>query len=373
MSEEAFQKLQKVVVDHGLERLDDWVRWRGLLSDYFCGEHKRELRALVFVVELRCLERLQCERMTEDAILLPQLAQRLHDELGLDVALAAWAVRSWAVVVGRSPAVEVEPPSQRLMETNDAQAQRSDLQVFENSLGIKFVLVPEAYVFFSVWDTRGKDFLAYVEASGYRQKGGINVWDRSKWVLDANASWWKPGFTQTADHPVVGVSWLEAIAFCQWLTAKERSEGRIASDSEYRLPTDAEWSVAVGSGIYPWGNEWPPPKVAGNYAHSLEVDTYEYTSPVGSFPANSNGLYDMGGNVWQWCEDWYSASMNESTVLDKYPGSKDDGGGKTYRVVRGASWRDSNPDILLSSNRSCVNPYYRDSCNGFRCVLGSLR
>ena len=120
MSEEALQKLQRVVGDHGLERLEDATRWKGLLSDYFCGEHKRELNALVFAVQLQCVWRLQCERSTADAILLPQLAQRLHDELGLDVALAAWAVRSWAVVVGRTPAShEMQSPRRRKEVANE--------------------------------------------------------------------------------------------------------------------------------------------------------------------------------------------------------------------------------------------------------------
>ena len=105
----------------------------------------------------------------------------------------------------------------------------------------------------------------------------------------------------------------------------------------YRLPTDAEWSAGVGLQgeegtnpkeksskikLYPWGKEWPPPKGAGNYAGEEAKtgdwpavwqviegynDGYPRTSPVGSFAANANGLYDMGGNVWQWCEDWYDA------------------------------------------------------------------
>jgi formylglycine-generating enzyme required for sulfatase activity len=133
--------------------------------------------------------------------------------------------------------------------------------------------------------------------------------------------------------------------------------------------------VAVGSGKYPWGNEWPPPKNAGNYDPSLKVDSYEFTSPVGSFPANRHGLYDMGGNVWQWCEDWYRANMNESAVLEKLPWLKDDGGGQTFRVVRGASWRVVGPEYLLSSGRLYVIPGGRVSFNGFRCVLvvGSSR
>jgi len=259
----------------------------------------------------------------------------------------------------------------KLQRANQQQAAKD--VPFENSLGMKFVPVPGTDVLFSIWDTRVKDFRAYAEASGYRQQGGIYAWSGTEWALDAGASWERPGFQQTAYHPVVGVSWNEAQAFCKWLTEKEQAEGKIAKDKSYRLPTDAEWSTAVGATKFPWGNEWPPPKDAGNYDPSLGVDTYVNTSPVGSFPANRFGLYDMGGNVWQWCEDWYRTSMNESALLEKYAFLKDDGGGQIYRVVRGASWFNGVPEFLWSSLRGLDVPDRRVSGYGFRCVLGSSR
>jgi formylglycine-generating enzyme required for sulfatase activity len=134
------------------------------------------------------------------------------------------------------------------------------------------------------------------------------------------------------------------------------------------LPTDAEWSVAVGLGkekgntpkeksrgikdVYPWDRIWPPPKEAGNYNKSLKVDKFDYTSPAGSFGANKLGLHDMGGNVWEWCEDWYDPAA------------------KVRRVLRGASWDDGYPVPLLSSYRYYFfAPYIRHVFFGFRCVL----
>jgi hypothetical protein len=112
---------------------------------------------------------------------------------------------------------------------------------------------------------------------------------------------------------------------------------------------------------------WRPPAGAGNYAgEEAETgdwpsgwtiikgynDGYAWTSPVGSFAAIGSGLYDMGGNVWQWCEDWYNATEQS-------------------RVLRGASWLDGYPDTLLASYRDRVIPDIRYDFNGFRCVVAA--
>ncbi|MGD0060506.1 MAG: SUMF1/EgtB/PvdO family nonheme iron enzyme [Verrucomicrobiia bacterium] len=235
---------------------------------------------------------------------------------------------------------------------------------WENSLGMKFVPVPGTDVLFSIWDTRVQDYQSFVSES--------------------RREWTKPKFEQGPTHPAVSVSWEDAKAFCEWLTKKEQSEGRLDAGQSYRLPTDAEWSIAVGlgrengntpqeknekiGGVYPWGNQWPPSRGAGNYDSSLHVDEYPNTSPVGSFAANRFGLYDMGGNVNQWCEDWYKHSGASGTddihvlhVLDVLQGEE--------RVLRGASWNNSDPDHLLSSRRFKHLPGHRGSSDGFRCVV----
>ena len=233
-------------------------------------------------------------------------------------------------------------------------------KAFTNTLGMKFVPVSGTEVAFCIWETRVKDYAEYAAANA-----GVDAsW--ASFGLDPAIGSDGTVFKQADTHPVVMVSWEDANAFCAWLTKKELAEGKIKAGQKYRLPTDAEWSVAVGLGkekgntpqeksrgikdVYPWGKGYPPPKEAGNYNKSLKVDNFVYTSPVGSFAANKLGLHDMGGNVWEWCEDWYRS-------------------GNSYRVLRGASWNYYYPVDLLSSFRLNFTPGGGYYSIGFRCVL----
>jgi formylglycine-generating enzyme required for sulfatase activity len=253
-------------------------------------------------------------------------------------------------------------------------------QPWENTLGMKFVQVPGTKVLFAIWDTRVQDFAAFVKASGYDASAGMYSLGRDGYK-QLGKSWRDPGFSQGSTNPVCGVSWHDSKAFCAWLTEKERREGRLGPDQGYRLPTDEEWSLAVGldeprggtpegrslqiKGVYPWGRQWPPPAGAGNYAGrevresawprdwsaiDAYADDYPRTSPAGSFAANRFGLFDMGGNVWQWCEDRFSS-------------------GTDWRVLRGGAYNSNLAGDLLSSNRNTNDPAKRYDFEGFRCVL----
>ena len=232
---------------------------------------------------------------------------------------------------------------------------------WENSLGMKFVPVPSTDVLFSIWDTRVQDFAPFIEQSGY----------------NAGSEWKSPKFKQWPGHPVVGVDWNDANAFCAWLTKTEHADGRLPQNKVYRLPTDAEWSTAAGlwleagstpqekdartADLCPWGKQWPPPAGSGNFAGEesglvLRIEGYNdgwpRTSPVGSLNANKFGLYDMSGNIFQWCEDWFDAE-------------------KQYRVSRGSCWDSYDPGALSLSSRSPSTSDFRWDRRGFRCVLGS--
>ena len=225
-----------------------------------------------------------------------------------------------------------------------------------NTLGMKFIQVGD--VDFAEFLVTRKDFEGFANEKGL--KGG---------------AWRTPGFEQQSDHPVVNVTWKEADAFCKWLTDRERKAGALPPTESYRLPTDLEWSRAVGlppengntpeerdlnvDGVFPWGLAWPPPAGAGNYAGeetNSEVklqgyrDDYQWTSPVGKFKPNAFGLYDMGGNVWQWTNDYF----NES---------------KERKVLRGGSWYNGGvKPSLLASCRYHAKPDASNDTYGFRLV-----
>ena len=287
--------------------------------------------------------------------------------------------------------------SKTAVHANPAEAASKDLP-FINGLGMKFVPAGTLGVLFSVWETRVKDFEAFVEETGH-DAISENSFGTKAYTLEENAdgsvgwdqnggSWRDPRFPtqQTGEHPVVCVSYLDAEAFCAWLTEKERASGKIPATASYRLPTDSEWSRAVGGSEFPWGEHFPPRATDGNYCGAeamvgvLEGMTTELgsvgfkdsavrTAPVGMFAENRFGLHDMGGNALEWCSSWYTADLNAAETKKVYPMLAYDKGGQTYRVLRGASWYDLDRVGLRSSCRYYRPPMHRDDCIGFRCVL----
>ncbi len=216
-----------------------------------------------------------------------------------------------------------------------------------NSIGLKFI--KSGNIHLGVVEVRQGDWEIFSNESGY----------------DAGRGWRSPGFRQDSSHPVVNISWQDAKAFCDWLTRKEKEAG-ILNGYHYRLPTDLEWSAAVGlptesgtspltrdsqiKGTYPWGTEFPPPAAPGNYDDAVTYDDYPNTAPVGSFAPNAKGFHDLGGNVWEWTEDWGDSS-------------------KSQRVLRGGSWFGYLSGSMLSSYRRFLAPSERRNDQGFRLAI----
>jgi len=192
------------------------------------------------------------------------------------------------------------------------------------------------------------------------------------------------------NQPVIRVSWDQAALFSNWLSAQEGLEpfyttengvvtGFNAASTGYRLPTEAEWSWAArveGEPTsllkFPWGAQLPPPANHGNYADiSAGVflgriianynDGYLGTAPVGSFPPNSNGFFDIGGNAAEWVHDFYGASGQIGAAVETDPLGPTSG---TYHVIRGSSWAHGTITELRLSFRD-YNDEPRDDV-GFR-------
>ncbi|MFQ5645719.1 MAG: SUMF1/EgtB/PvdO family nonheme iron enzyme [bacterium] len=170
----------------------------------------------------------------------------------------------------------------------------------------------------------------------------------------------KPAFFDNKDfskkkQPAVGIGWDDANAYCAWLSQKK--------GFTFRLPTEAEWEKA-GKGTddrkYPWGNNWELDRCNNNENRSRR------TCGVGNFKFGTSPyrLFNMAGNVWEWCQDWYD--KNYYTV-SSYTDPQGPSSGKK-KIIRGGSWKD-NGNAMRVSKRCCADPGFKADNIGFRFLM----
>jgi formylglycine-generating enzyme required for sulfatase activity len=334
------QKLREIIDQYGRSLCEDPRRCEALLRD-FCGEYRGEISVLVNALKERVVaDLLASQDNMPPEVLMVRLTRRLEDNLFIAEDAAIWAVESWALALRMTdqvsrrdstaarPAAEREPPARR----DAVQPQTTQFSIWQQ-IGIEMVRItageflygddneklylPEFYL--ARTPVTNAQYQAFVDATGH-------------WMSDH----WEDGEMPAGkeDHPVVYVSWEDALEFCEWAGC--------------RLPTEQEWEKGArgtDGREYPWGNGWK----AGHC--NTEEAGIEDTTPVDRYPrgASPYGLLDMAGNVWEWCQDWY----------DDEP---------KYRVLRGGSWF-YDRGWARSADRDGYVPVFAGLDVGFRCCL----
>ncbi|MCU7940789.1 MAG: formylglycine-generating enzyme family protein, partial [gamma proteobacterium symbiont of Bathyaustriella thionipta] len=280
--------------------------------------------------------------------------------------------------------------------TNNVQSKKNkSLKQEKNSIGQKMILIqPASFIMGSKKNEAGRssneqEHKIQLNYAFYLSEKEINNKQYRQFNKLHNSGSSAGKSINLDEQPVVNVSWQDAARFANWLSKKEslkpyykEDNGKLvpvnidAAINGYRLPFEAEWVLAArgkNRKKYPWTGNYPPIKVSGNFADesaSTQIsnilkgynDNYSVSAPVGSYGKNEMGLNDLGGNVSEWCQDYYSPAsasfMNK--ILINPTGPKKG----THKVVRDSSWRDASIKELRLSYRS----YSKKKANdiGFR-------
>lgn len=326
---------------------------------------------------------------TENAKSQAEKADKNRNVLWIALAVLVIVVIVLFAMLGNS-----EDPVETPLKLNPRQG-----DVHVNSIGMKLVYVPPGEFMMGsndgddekpvhkikisqgfhmgIHEVTRQQFGQFVEKTGYKtdaeREGWSWAWRGSVLAKVDGASWQNPVYKQTDDHPVLCVSWNDAMSFCDWLI---QEEGRT-----YRLPTEAEWEYTCRAGTktaYQWGNN---PDNGSGWCNALDLtatpsfseretvfkwrDGYIYTSPVGQFRQNAFGLFDMHGNVYEWCSDWHDAKYYSNSPSINPKGTFTG----THRINRGGSWASYPGGPLHSAARSMGEPNVRSIYIGFRVVL----
>ena len=263
------------------------------------------------------------------------------------------------------PALMIIPSGRFTMTRKRARDGRKDddPEGFSKTQPAREVIIDEAFAI-GIYPVTRYEFSIFIRETHRAIEKGCHVQRDGVWILDDSKDWIDPGFAQTPRDPVTCVSWEDAQAYIQWLNGKIGGAARSDSDSgPYRAPTWEEAEYAAGAGAvtpYYWGQRadhdqanYGADKCLPCRPKRQGADRWLYTSPVGSFPPNAFGLYDMAGNVWQW------AQRCRPDAKDSSPGVC------RSQVLHGGSWL-TNPEYLLTGEYSYADARHRNNEIGFR-------
>jgi len=403
------QQLAALILRFGRSVCEDSRRCEAILKD-LCPEFRRETHLLVVAIK---------ERVVADLLLMPtalpvplqiqQLAQRLHDNLGIAENFALWTVESWALALNvidkpsQALSLQENETSLALRKTNDAQTKANSLSQMSASFGKLLNFLPKKKplptktvsstvrypaVFFHDKFRNGKPAIRMVRISGGKFLMGSPEAELGRYSIERlhevliddfvlgqytvtfaeydlfvkatgrrkpNDNQWGRG-----TRPVIDVNWHDALAYAAWLSEQ--------TGEKYRLPTEAEWEYACRAGTqtaFSTGDfiSTEQANFNGTLDYGLEQpgEHRKQTVEVGSFAANLYGLYDMHGNVWEWTASAYSEDYDGEELRAA------DVETEGYRMLRGGSWVNTKRSVRSASRiRRAAND--RADFIGFRLV-----
>ncbi|WP_079291182.1 formylglycine-generating enzyme family protein [Cylindrospermopsis raciborskii] len=377
------QKLKEIIIQHGHALCDDPKRCEAFLRDY-CGEYGREIFILISVLKQGIVKDLLNSNNIPIELLLGRLTKQMQNNLGLTEEAARYGVESWAVVLDKMTLQPIETKSATLrnkMRTFSFEVVSSNKEgkilnkksvsanYFVEDLGngiiLEMIEIPGG-IFMMGSQENEKDRninegpLHQVKISSFFM-GKYLITQEQYYAIIGN----NPSNFRGNKNPVEEVSWQNAVKFCQKLSQRT---GKI-----YTLPSEAQWEYACRSKTitpFYFGDNITTDLVNynGNYPYGLasKEQWRKKTTEVGTFPPNAFGLYDMSGNLWEWCLD---------TWHNNYQGAPSDGSPWfsnsmiPRHVLRGGSWFNSAKDCR-SASRNCNFDHGNDY--GFRVVTAPL-
>jgi len=354
--------LKAVVVRYGDGIGEDRNRLRSLLHDYCCP--KREVMLLVHAAELGVVRALRGAG-GDTTLVFARLTQLLHDDYGVDIALAGWAIESWAEGLGvavsgsrlqatvyrSSAAPQVSSPHQQSRQQTPV-ALSAGISMREAVTGMKFVWIPPGEFMMGSNDGSSNEKPVHrvaIRKGFWMGKFAVTQGELES-VMGNNPSYFKGD----PRLPVESISWHDVQDFIRKVNSR--------TGKRFRLPSEAEWEYACRAGTttrYSFGDN----EIALNQYGWFEGNSGGRTHPVGEKLPNDWGLYDMHGNLWEWCEDCWNAN---------YRGGPNDAGAMmigdcSSRVVRGGSWIFHGRD-LRSAYRNGLPAVFRNGIIGFRLI-----
>ena len=401
MNELVRDELIRIVRENGEDVLLDPVRTKAFLNDFCGNKYRREINSITLALkEGAATELLNSRRNRTERFAIARLSKNLEESFGFPKQQTIWTVESIAIALGiiesegRHSSVETASSTQK----NPVVDERKETQIDESSYarsdntaktkpdrdrrtsnGDELVYVEGgSFVMGDTWGDGYSDEKPTHKVTFtydfYLEKYPVTFEDYDRYCRDIRST--IPGDEDWGRErrPVINVSWWDAIAYCNWLSEKEKlpkaydnkgnlldKDGRVTTDPSkvvgYRLPTEAEWEYAARGGNLSKDYKYAGSDTVDNVAWH-DSNSGDKTQEVGKKAPNELGVYDMSGNVWEWCSDLYG-SYSSPEQINRYNTSG------SLRVIRGGSWHNTVWNVR-ATYRNAVLPTGTRYDLGFR-------